>query len=300
MAQISTNTRKPEWLKVRPPSGENYKRIKGLSGDLGLHTVCEEAHCPNIGECWAGGTATFMLLGDVCTRGCKFCAVKSGNPKEIVDEFEPMKIGFALKQMSLNYIVLTSVDRDDLPDGGASHFAKTILEIRKNCPDMLIEVLTPDFQGDKDAIRKVVEVHPDVFGHNIETVERLQKVARDRRANYSQSLGVLKTVKETDDSIYTKSSIMLGLGERDEEVIQSMEDLRAIDVDILAIGQYLRPSNWHLPVQEYVPPSKFEHFRELGESLGFKFVASGPLVRTSYRAGEFFIENLIRRERRKP
>jgi lipoic acid synthetase len=239
-----------------------------------------------------------MLLGDICTRGCKFCAVKSGNPKQTVDEFEPKKIGYALKEMALNYIVLTSVDRDDLPDGGAGHFAKTILETRKNSPDMLIEVLTPDFQGDLTAISTVVDAHPDVFAHNIETVERLQKAARDRRANYTQSLSVLKTVKELDDSIYTKSSIMLGLGERDEEVIASMKDLRAIDVDILAIGQYLRPSNWHLPVQEYVPPSKFEEFRKTGESLGFKFVASGPLVRTSYRAGEFFIENLMRREKK--
>jgi lipoyl synthase len=295
---VSTNVRKPEWLKVRPPSGENYKRIKNLSEDLGLHTVCEEAHCPNIGECWGGGTATFMLLGDICTRGCRFCAVKSGNPKQVVDDFEPVKIGYALREMALNYIVLTSVDRDDLADGGAEHFARTILETRKNCPDMLIEVLTPDFQGDTIAIGKVVEAHPDVFAHNIETVERLQKVARDRRANYAQSLSVLKTVKELDDSIYTKSSIMLGLGERDEEVISSMKDLRAIDVDILAIGQYLRPSNWHLQVQEYVQPSKFEELRGIGESLGFKFVASGPLVRTSYRAGEFFIQNLIRREKK--
>lgn len=299
MAQATAHLPKPEWLKVRPPSGENYKQIKGLSGNLGLHTVCEEAHCPNIGECWGGGTATFMLLGDVCTRGCRFCAVTSGNPKQVIDEFEPTKIAYALKQMNLNYVVLTSVDRDDLEDGGAAHFAKTIIETRRSCPAMLIEVLTPDFQGDLGAVRKVVEAHPDVFGHNIETVARLQSVARDRRANYAQSLKVLRSVKEMDDSIYTKSSIMLGLGERDDEVVQSMKDLRSVDVDILAIGQYLRPSSWHLAVEEYVPPSKFEHFREVGESLGFKFVAAGPLVRTSYRAGEFFIENLVRRERKK-
>jgi lipoyl synthase len=293
---MSAHLPKPEWLKVRPPSGENYKQIKSLSENLGLHTVCEEAHCPNIGECWGGGTATFMLLGDVCTRGCRFCAVTSGNPKKVIDDFEPIKVAYALKQMKLNYVVLTSVDRDDLEDGGAAHFAKSIIETRKSCPEMLIEVLTPDFQGDLGAIRKVVEAHPDVFAHNIETVQRLQSVARDRRANYAQSLKVLKSVKEMDASIYTKSSIMLGLGEKDEEVIQSMKDLRAIDVDLLAIGQYLRPSSWHLSVQEYVPPSKFEQFREVGESLGFQFVASGPLVRTSYRAGEFFVENLVRRE----
>ena len=282
---------------MRPPSGESYKRIKGLSENLALHTVCEEAHCPNIGECWSGGTATFMLLGDVCTRGCRFCAVKSGNPNKIVDELEPLKIAYALKEMRLNYIVLTSVDRDDLPDGGAEHFAKTIIETRKTCPDMLIEVLTPDFKGDLLAIRKIVEARPDVFAHNIETVKRLQTRARDRRANYDQSLEVLRQVKKMDSSIYTKSSIMLGLGERDEEVIESIRDLRAIDVDILAIGQYLRPSNWHLEVEEYVPPSKFEEFKTIGENLGFKFVASGPLVRTSYRAGEFFVENLIPQKR---
>ncbi|MDH2901418.1 MAG: lipoyl synthase [archaeon] len=298
MAQISAHLPKPEWLKVRPPSGENYKRIRELSYDLGLHTVCEEAHCPNIGECWGGGTATFMLLGDVCTRGCRFCAVTSGNPKQPIDDFEPTKIAYALKQMNLNYVVLTSVDRDDLKDGGAKHFAKTILETRKSCPEILIEVLTPDFQGNLDDIKVVVEAHPDVFAHNIETVERLQSVARDRRANYRQSLKVLKSVTHMDDSIYTKSSIMLGLGERDDEVIQSMKDLREIDVDILSIGQYLRPSSWHLAVQEYVSPSKFEEFKEIGESLGFKFVAAGPLVRTSYRAGEFFIENLVRQERK--
>lgn len=296
--QASSTAPKPEWLKVRPPSGKNYKRLKVLSQDLGLHTVCEEAHCPNIGECWGGGTATFMLLGDTCTRGCRFCAVKSGNPNMIVDELEPTKISIALKQMNLSYVVLTSVDRDDLPDGGAAHFAQTITETRQRNPDMLIEVLTPDFQGDFEAVKKIVEAHPDVFAHNIETVERLQSKARDRRANYKQSLEVLKAIKNMDPTIYTKSSIMLGLGERDEEVIQSMKDLRAIDVDILAIGQYLRPSSWHLKVEDYVPPSKFEEFRRAGESLGFKFVASGPLVRTSYRAGEYFMENLIRRERK--
>ncbi|MCL4519348.1 MAG: lipoyl synthase [Thaumarchaeota archaeon] len=288
---------KPEWLKVRPPSGDNYKRLKVLSSELSLHTVCEEAHCPNIAECWGGGTATFMLLGDVCTRGCRFCAVKSGNPNKVVDELEPLKIALALKKMNLSYVVLTSVDRDDLPDGGAAHFAQTILETKKHNPSMLIEVLTPDFRGDLGAVERIVRAHPDVFAHNIETVERLQAKARDLRASYVQSLNVLKSIKEMDPSIYTKSSIMLGLGERDEEVVQSIKDLRAAGVDILAIGQYLRPSSWHLKVEEYVHPSKFEEFRKIGESFGFKFVASGPLVRTSYRAGEFFMENLIRKER---
>ncbi len=296
--QESAFTPKPNWLKIRAPSGDNYKRLKVLSHDLGLNTVCEEAHCPNIGECWGSGTATFMLLGDTCTRGCRFCAVNSGNPKMIVDELEPLKIALALKEMNLSYVVLTSVDRDDLPDGGASHFAQTIVETKKHNPRMLIEVLTPDFRGDSKSIERIVSVHPDVFSHNIETVERLQKMARDPRAGYVQSLGVLKLVKEIDSSIYTKSSMMLGLGEKEEEVIQSMKDLLAIGVDILSLGQYLRPSSWHLPVQEFVPPSKFETYKEIGERLGFKFVASGPLVRTSYRAGEFFMENLIRRERK--
>ena len=294
--QESTFTPKPNWLKTRAPSGVNYERLKVLSHDLGLNTVCEEAHCPNIGECWGSGTATFMLLGDTCTRGCRFCAVNSGNPKMIVDELEPLKIALALKEMNLSYVVLTSVDRDDLPDGGAAHFAETILETRKHNPKMLVEVLTPDFRGDSKSIEKIVSAHPDVFSHNIETVERLQKMARDQRAGYQQSLGVLKLVKEIDSSIYTKSSMMLGLGETEEEVIHSMNDLLAIGVDILSLGQYLRPSSWHLPVQEFVPPSKFETYKEIGERLGFKFVASGPLVRTSYRAGEFFMENLIRRE----
>jgi lipoyl synthase len=285
---------KPDWLKVRPPSGENYKRLKVLSNNLGLHTVCEEAHCPNIGECWGGGTATFMLLGDTCTRGCRFCAVKSGNPNLLVDEFEPQKIAHALKEMNLSYVVLTSVDRDDLPDGGAGHFARTITETKEKCPKMLIEVLTPDFRGDMSAVETVVRASPDVFAHNIETVERLQSKARDRRAGYSQSLSILKHAKEVLPSIYTKSSLMLGLGEEDEEVLQSMTDLRAVGVDFLAIGQYLRPSSWHLAVEEYVHPSKFDYFRKKGLSLGFKYVASGPLVRTSYRAGEFFVENMIR------
>ena len=220
--------------------------------------------------------------------------MKSGNPKGVVDELEPTKIAIALKHMSLNYVVLTSVDRDDLPDGGAAHFAQTIIETKQRNPDMLIEVLTPDFQGDMSAIKTIVDAHPDVFAHNIETVERLQSKARDRRANYHQSLKVLRAIKEMDSSIYTKSSLMLGIGERDGEVVQSMRDLRTVGVDILAIGQYLRPSSWHLEVDSYVQPSKFREFQKIGESLGFKFVASGPLVRTSYRAGEYFIENLIR------
>jgi len=298
--QKSNLSPKPEWLKVKMPSGENYKRLKVLSAELGLHTVCEEAHCPNIGECWGGGTATFMLLGDTCTRGCRFCAVKSGNPNLVVDELEPVKIAIALKEMNLSYVVLTSVDRDDLPDGGAGHFSQTILETKKRNPALLIEVLTPDFKGDLNSIRTIVNAHPDVFAHNIETVKRLQRKARDIRAGYDQSLAVLKAVKDLDPSIYTKSSIMLGLGETDVEVEEAMQDLRETDVDVLAIGQYLRPSSWHLEVEDYIPPSRFDELRDLGESMGFKYVASGPLVRTSYRAGEYFMENMIRHGNQKP
>ena len=286
---------KPQWLKTRPPSGDNYRRLRLISNELGLHTVCEEAKCPNIGECWGGGTATFMLLGDVCTRGCKFCAVESGNPNRVVDEFEPLKIAMALEKMKLSYVVLTSVDRDDLPDGGAAHFAQTIIETKKKNPGMLIEVLTPDFAGDLEAVKTIVDAKPDVYAHNIESVRRLQKTARDGRAGYEQSLSVLEAVKKFNPDIYTKSSIMLGLGESRDEVVESMNDLRKIGVDILAIGQYLRPSSWHLKVQEYIPPETFEEYRQIGESLGFSYVAAGPLVRTSYRAGEFFVESMIRR-----
>jgi lipoic acid synthetase len=289
---------KPAWLKVRPPSGENYKKIKQLSQTLNLHTVCEEAHCPNIAECWGGGTATFMLMGDMCTRGCRFCAVKSGNPRGMLDEFEPLKVAKALKEMGLSYIVLTSVDRDDLPDGGASHFASTVKEVKAHNPTMLVEVLIPDFRGDLDALRKVVEARPDVIAHNVETVRRLTPGVRDRRATYDQSLKILESSKQMDPNIYTKSSIMLGLGETDEEIYQTMKDLRAVDVNMLTLGQYLRPSSWHLAVEQYVEPARFDALRGVGESLGFLYVASGPLVRTSYRAGEYFIENVIRQNRK--
>ncbi|MEK6987409.1 MAG: lipoyl synthase [Candidatus Thermoplasmatota archaeon] len=286
--------RKPEWLRVRPPAGENYAHLKSLLRDLGLHTVCEEAHCPNVWECWGGGTATIMLLGDVCTRGCRFCAVKSGNPHGIVDLEEPRKVATAIAELGLSYVVLTSVDRDDLTDGGASHFAATIRAIKARDPDVLVEALIPDFQGDREAVRTVVEARPDVLDHNVETVRRLQGVARDRRANYEQSLQVLRDAKAMRADLFTKSSIMLGLGETREEVLETMEDLRANEVDILTLGQYLRPSEWHLPVQEYVPPEAFDELREAGEALGFLYVVAGPLVRSSYRAGEFFLERVIR------
>ena len=286
--------RKPEWLRIRPPSGENYVHLKTLFRSLDLHTVCEEAHCPNVWECWGGGTATIMLMGDTCTRGCRFCAVKSGNPHGALDLDEPRKVAMALAELDLSYVVLTSVDRDDLPDGGAGHFAQTVREIKARCPKLLIETLIPDFQGDLEAVRTVVDAGVDVLDHNVETVERLQGTVRDRRANYAQSLKVLRDAKGMRDDLFTKSSIMLGLGETREEVIATMRDLRANDVDILTLGQYLRPSSWRLTVQEYVPPETFDELREAGEAMGFAYVASGPLVRSSYRAGEFFLEKVIR------
>jgi len=289
--------RKPEWLRVRPPAGETYVRLKGLLRSLDLHSVCEEAHCPSVGECWGGGTATIMLMGDTCTRGCRFCAVTSGNPHGVLDLDEPRKVAIALSELDLAYVVLTSVDRDDLPDGGASHFARTVREIKDRLPEMIVEALIPDFQGDLDAVRTVVEAGVDVLDHNVETVERLQSTVRDRRANYRQSLRVLEAAKGMRAGLFTKSSIMLGLGETEDEVVQTMRDLRGAGVDILTLGQYLRPSSWHLRVDAYVPPETFDHLREIGEEMGFLYVASGPLVRSSYRAGEFFMERVIRERR---
>ena len=287
--------RKPEWLKIRPPSGEQYKHIRKSLRGHGLHTVCEEAKCPNLAECWGGGTATVMLMGDVCTRGCRFCAVTSGHPRGHLDPLEPWKVARVLGEWKLDYVVLTSVARDDLPDGGAGHFAQTVRAIKEQHPHMLVEVLIPDFRGDLDALKKVVEAKPDVIGHNVETVERLTPQVRDRRASYRQSLSVLADVKRMDPACYTKSSLMVGLGETEEEVVQTMRDLRAVGVDFLTIGQYLRPTKKHLPVREYVTPEQFERYKRIGEELGFLYVAAGPLVRSSYRAGEFFIASVIRK-----
>lgn len=284
---------KPSWLKVRAPSGENYLRIKSLVDDLKLATVCQEARCPNMGECWSGGTATFMLMGEVCTRGCKFCHVKTGNPKGDIDPLEPEKVAHSISQLGLEYVVITSVDRDDLPDQGSSHFARTVRTVKKLDPDLIVEILTPDFRGDFDCVRTIVEAKPDVFAHNVETVERLQKSVRDPRANYHQSLSVLKMVKDVDPTRYTKSSLMLGLGERDEEVLQALHDLRAVGCDVITFGQYLQPTPRHLKVIEYVTPEKFEYWQKTAEGLGFLYVASGPLVRSSYRAGEFFMKGLV-------
>jgi lipoyl synthase len=289
---------KPKWLTVDPPKGENYQDLKGLFRTLNLHTVCEEAHCPNVHECWGGGTATLMLMGDVCSRACRFCVVTPGKPQGVLDQLEPESIAFALSQMGLTYVVLTSVDRDDLPDGGASHFAKTIKLVKERNPGILVEVLIPDFQGDLDALRQVVDASPDVIAHNIETTMSLTSRVRDPRAHYWQSLSVLRNVKKLDPHIYSKSSIMVGLGETEEEVAQSMVHLRQAGVDFLTVGQYLRPSQRHLKVMEYVRPEQFERYRGIGEGLGFRYVASGPLVRSSYRAGEFFIRSAIESDAR--
>ena len=286
--------RKPVWLRVRAPSGENYTKVKQSLRSLELHTVCEEARCPNISECWGTGTATIMIMGDICTRGCRFCAVNRGKPVVLLDAGEPERVAKAIKEWGLRYVVITSVCRDDLEDGGAEHIAKTIKSIKLLCHRIIVESLIPDFRGDEDSIKKVVESKPEVISHNIETVTRLTPKVRDARASYEQSLLVLKKIKDMNSLIYTKSSIMLGLGETEEEIIQTMRDLRSVGVNILTMGQYLQPTPKHLPVIEYVTPEKFNWIREIAEQMGFVYVASGPLVRSSYKAGEFFVENVIR------
>ncbi len=280
--------RHPDWIRVRAPIGEKYVHLKGLVRGLALHTVCEEALCPNIGECWGAGTATIMILGDTCTRACRFCAVKTGNPRGIVDTEEPRRVAEALAELKLNYVVITSVDRDDMPDGGAHIFAETVRQIREKSPQTKIELLTPDFRGDLANVRVVVDSRPDVFGQNVETVRRLTYVVRDRRAGYDQTLNVLRAIKEMDPAMKTKSSILVGMGETPDEVLETMRDLRAANVDLLAIGQYLQPTRAkrNLPLVEYVKPEQFVRYREEGMKLGFKYVASGPLVRTSYKAWE--------------
>lgn len=289
---------KPPWLKVRAPGGESYTRIREMLASLKLATVCQEARCPNIAECWGGGTATFMLMGEVCTRGCRFCAVKTGNPRGKIDNEEPEKVGWAIGQMGLDYVVLTSVDRDDLPDQGAGHFARTIEVIKANDPNVIIEVLTPDFRANPECIEKLVRAKPDVFAHNVETVERLQRRVRDPRAGYKQSLRVLELVKEFDSTRYTKSSLMLGMGEEREEIMQALRDLRSVGCDVVTFGQYLQPTRRHFKVERFVHPDEFKEWQTIAEGMGFLYVASGPLVRSSYRAGEFFMKGVIEKQRR--
>ena len=285
---------KPPWLKVRLPSGAEYNRLKDNFRGLKLHTVCEEARCPNLAECWQSGTATIMILGDVCTRGCRFCAVKTAKTGIPVDPDEPSRVAEALARMKLRYVVITSVDRDDLEDGGAGLFAETIQETRRRCPSLIIEALIPDFAGDVRALRKVVDAAPQVIGQNIETVRRLTRYARDARCGYEQTLDVLANIKALNPSILTKSAILLGLGETTDEVLETMRDLRARDVNILTFGQYLQPTRKHVPVTEFLHPDRFREYEEQGMQLGFRYVAAGPMVRSSYRAAEFFIESVSR------
>lgn len=279
---------KPEWLKVPLPAGPTYAHVAGTIRRLGLFTVCQEARCPNVAECWGHGTATFMLLGWVCTRACKFCAVATGNPGGVVDPGEPERVAEAVATLGLEYVVLTSVDRDDLPDGGAAQFARTVRAIKARVPHVKVEALTPDFRGDLGAVAAVLDSEPEVFANNLETVRRLTPRVRDPRAGYDQTLRVLAFAKEYRPEVLTKSSLMVGLGETDEEIRQAMKDLRAAGVDILTLGQYLRPSPSHLPVERYVPPAEFERYREWGYEEGFLEVFSGPLVRSSYRAERVF------------
>jgi lipoyl synthase len=283
--------KKPSWLRVRAPTGENYTKVKQSLRSLNLHTVCEEARCPNISECWGTGTATIMIMGEICSRGCRFCAVNSGKPV-LLDTGEPERVAKAIKEWGLRYVVITSVCRDDLEDGGAEHIAKTIKAIKLLSPTIIVESLIPDFRGDDSSIIRIVKSKPEVISHNIETVSRLSPKVRDARASYEQSLLVLKKIKDINSLIYTKSSIMLGLGESEEEVIQTIKDLRSVGVSILTIGQYLQPTPKHLPIVEFIAPEKFNWFKEIAEQMGFVYVASGPLVRSSYRAGEFFLEKI--------
>ena len=311
---MSSRRRKPEWLKSRPPSGERFAEIKETLRELDLHTVCEEANCPNLGDCWSGGanappdaeaadaaeggrngpgTATFMLLGDRCSRGCNFCDVETGG-MEPPDPDEPGKVAEAVAEIGLEYVVLTSVDRDDLADGGAGQFAETVRAIKRRDPSILVESLIPDFQGDPEDVRTMIDAGPDVVAHNVETVDRLQWPVRDRRAGYEQSLSVLEQIANSED-VYAKTSLMLGVGEYDHEVYRTLSDLREVGVDIVTFGQYLQPSRSHLEVFDYVHPDTFDVWKRVAEEeFGFLYCASGPMVRSSYKAGEFFVEALVR------
>lgn len=291
--------RLPPWLKTQFPQGDNYKKLKSDLRKLNLSTVCEEARCPNIGECWGGGdhgtaTATIMLMGDTCTRGCRFCSVKTARNPPPPDPMEPENTAKAIASWGLDYVVLTSVDRDDIPDGGAEHFRNTVINIKKSLKSILVECLSPDFHGNKKSVEKLATSGLDVYAHNIECVRSLTWLVRDPRATYDQSLSVLQHAKNVNPDILTKSSIMLGFGETDEEVLQALKDLRSNGVDCVTLGQYMQPTKRHAKVQEYVTPQKFKHWEEVGKELGFLYTASGPLVRSSYKAGEYYIKMLIK------
>ena len=277
-------TRKPNWLRLNHSFTPKFKEVKSIVKENHLNTVCEEAMCPNINECWSHGTATFMLLGDVCTRACKFCAVDTGNPRGRLDKKEPYKVAQSIKKMSLKYAVLTSVNRDDLADGGAKHYSNTIEAIKDARPKVMVEALTPDFEGKNKSISILLSSSLDVFAQNVETVERLTARVRDPRAGYQQTLNVLEKAKKLSPEVLTKTSLMLGLGETTKEIQSTMVDAYSVGVEILTLGQYLRPTLNHLPVERYIPPEEFLHYKNMAKEIGFKEVASGPMVRSSYRA----------------
>ena len=280
--------KKPEWLKIRLSETPVYQETMKIVKTHKLSTVCEEAKCPNMSECWSHGTATIMLMGDVCTRACRFCSVDTGNPRGWLDLEEPTNTAKSVELMNLNYVVLTSVDRDDLKDGGAAHYAQTIREIKKRTPATKVEALTPDFKGERDSLITIIDSGVDVFAHNVETVKRLTASVRDPRATYIQSLKVLKVAKELNPNVIVKTSLMLGLGETHEEIKATMADIKATGTTVLTLGQYLQPTKNHLPVVRYIPPAEFDEFREWGLDMGFYEVASGPFVRSSYRADRIF------------
>jgi len=286
---VAERPRRPEWMKVRAPSRDgNYFDVQKLIHGLSLHTICEEAKCPNISECWGRGTATFQILGDTCTRACRYCYVNSGKPSDPVDPLEPLRLAHAAAQMQLKHVVVTSVDRDDVADKGAAHYAATIRAIKAKLPNASVEVLTPDFLDvEEEALQTVIGARPEVFNHNIETVRRLHRHMRGGKADYDKALWLLGRAKEIADyPVLTKSGIIVGLGETNDEVVETLRDLRAHDVDVVTIGQYLQPSSKHTPIDRWVHPDEFRWFREQGEALGFGSVFSGPLVRSSYRADE--------------
>ena len=298
------HTRLPEWLKTPIPSNNNFKKIKNDLRGLGLHTVCEEAKCPNISDCWGGSdksaaTATIMLMGDTCTRGCRFCSVKTSRAPPPLDPHEPENTAEALSRWGLGYVVLTSVDRDDLVDGGARHFAETIIKIKQKSPTTLVEALTGDYSGDLEQVALVARSGLDVYAHNVETTPQLTPYVRDRRATFAQSLSVLRAAKEARPELITKTSIMLGLGETEEQLWDTLKQLRSVGVDVVTFGQYMRPTKRHMKVEEYVTPATFELWRQRALDLGFMYCASGPLVRSSYKAGEAFIENVLKKRAKK-
>ena len=276
--------RKPTWLRVKSQNSSKYRELKSIVSEKKLHTVCEEAMCPNIQECWSHGTATFMLLGSVCTRACRFCAVDTGNPKGSLDKDEPIKVASSIAHMNLKYAVLTSVNRDDLRDGGAEHFSHTIQAIKEKAPEVIVEALVPDFLGNKQSIEILLNSKLEVFAQNLETVSRLTKRVRDPRAGYDQTLEVLSYAKQHSPSVITKTSLMFGLGETEEEILKTFDDIRRTGVDVLTLGQYMRPTVNHLPVEKWYTPEEFEYFKDLALEMGFLEVASGPMVRSSYRA----------------